>query len=176
MASKRAWRAFVVLAAVLMLVTAGCDSSSGNEAKPTNEPAKLFVPCDGISDDAIRAAGADPATEESGIAGVHQTDLEICTWSGPGYYLNVYSWPKSIGDLRNDDRYREFEDRTVAGRQAVQFREASDDLRDLCDVAVASAQGSISVNIDKFGSAPSPEDPCVIANRTAEVFAAQFPS
>lgn len=175
MAATRAWRAFVVLAAGLVLVTAGCDSRSGNEATPTKEPVKLFVPCDGISDDAVRAAGADPATEEKDIAGVHQTDLEICAWEAPGYYVNVYSWPKSFEELRKDSRYTEFEDRSIAGRPVLEFREVSDSRRERCDMAFGAEQGSVSVNVQQTELEKMPEDPCVAAERAAAALASEIP-
>ena len=175
MAALRAWKALGLLAAGLSLAIAGCGSSSGGEATPTKEPVKLFVPCDGISDDLVQKAGADPASEESGIAGVHQTDMEICSWKASGYYINLYSWPKTFDDLRSDSRYRDFVETEVNGRKAVQFREASDTLAERCDIALSARQGSISINIQKTLSEPSPEDPCVTANRSARTLVAQLP-
>lgn len=175
MAVMRHGRALAALAAGLVLLIAGCDSSTGGEATPSKEPVELFVPCEGISDDLVRQAGGDPATEESGIAGVHQTGMEICMWTAPWYFIGVFSWDLSFDKLRSDSRYAEFTDATVGDRNGLQFREVSDSRRERCDVAVSAAQGSISVNIDKMESVPNPEDPCVTATRVASLFAPQLP-
>lgn len=172
----RARKALGLLAVGLVLATAGCDSSSGGEAKPTTEPVKLFVPCDGISDDVVRQAGADPATEDRDIAGVHQTDMEICSWKGAGYFLVVYSWPHSLGQLRADADYTGFEDKVVSGRRVLQFRQAADSYNEDCDIAFSAAQGSISVGVQRTDSKMSPDDPCATATRLAEVLAPEIPA
>lgn len=175
MTANRVLRGCAVLAAGLVLLIAGCDSNTVGEATPSKEPVKLFVPCEGISDDLVRQAGGDPATEESGIAGVHQTGMEICSWKGPWYFITVYSWDKTFDALRKDERYFEFADTEAAGRDALQFREVSDSYRERCDVALRVPQGSISVNIGMMSSKPNPEDPCVTAKRVATVLEPQLP-
>lgn len=175
MPSDRVLRGCAVLAVGLVLLIAACDSSTGGTATPSKEPVKLFVPCEGISDDLVRQAGGDPATEESGIAGVHQTGMEICMWTAPWYFISVFSWGHTFDDLRKDSRYFEFEDVLVADRAGMKFREVADSRRERCDVAVSAAQGSISMSIGKMSTRPNPEDPCVTAARVAAIFLPQLP-
>lgn len=176
MAATRAWRAFVVLAAGLVLVTAGCDSSSGNEATPTKEPVKLFVPCDGISDDAVRAAGADPATEQKDIAGVHQTGFEICSWRAPWYFVNVYSTVNTVGEVQNNPDNARFRDVDVSGRKAIEYHKVTDQRVEGCELAFEAKQGAILVTVDKMSTQPNPEDPCVTVARAAGAILADLPN
>ena len=85
----------MLLAAAALPGLVACGSSTSRTPSASSETSaaqvKLFDPCTGIPDSALTTAGVDPATKESGIAGVHQSGWEICNWKGAKYYVTVFS-------------------------------------------------------------------------------------
>ncbi|MEV6323103.1 DUF3558 domain-containing protein [Nocardia sp. NPDC051787] len=133
-----------------------------NENKTTAaSPARaaLYNPCT-IPDDAIRAAGVDPASQESGIGGVPQSGWEICAWKGDQYAITVYSSARSIDDYRGKPGNVEFQNVTIARRAGEQFRVAggSKDLK--CDVVFTTAQGSVQIALVNLPGVDGLPDPC----------------
>ncbi|WP_246010832.1 DUF3558 domain-containing protein [Nocardia mexicana] len=143
----------------------------------TSAPAPaLFNPCTSIPDDALRAAGVDPATKDSGIAGVHQSGFEICGWRGQQYSITVYSSARTVADYESRSDYGDFRDVTIAGRAGRQFRDKSGGASHLaCDVVFPAAQGSIQIELLNKASADNPPEPCAALNQAAGALVPHLP-
>ncbi|MBF6078838.1 DUF3558 domain-containing protein [Nocardia beijingensis] len=157
-----------LLIGALATGTVGCeDTTTGlpTTGSTTTATQALFNPCTGIPDEALRAAGVDPATEESGIAGVHQSGWEICNWDGPKYFITVFSTGRTVAEFEKKPGNVDFQDVTVAGRQGRQFRvEGASKYLD-CDVLFPAAQGVVQLKVLNRAGMDGLEDPCVILRR-----------
>ncbi|MGO4614799.1 DUF3558 domain-containing protein [Nocardia sp. 2YAB30] len=141
------------------------DATSGSPSVGTTAAKALFNPCTGIPDDVLRAAGVDPATEEAGIAGIHQSGWEICTWKSRRYHVTVFSTGHSVAEFENKPGNVDFRDVTISGRVGRQFRVegASKDLD--CDVVFPAAQGVLQLRILNNAALDDLENPCTILSR-----------
>ncbi|MGK8525436.1 DUF3558 domain-containing protein [Nocardia asteroides] len=160
-----------LLVGALATGVVGCgDTTNGSPTTGADTTAAqtLFDPCTGIPDDALRAAGVDPVTEEVGVAGVPQSGWEICNWEGSRYFVSVFSTGRTVSDFENKPGNVDFEDVTVAGREGRQFKVegASKDL--LCDVLFPARQGVLQLRVSNKASIDSPEDPCAILYRVGD--------
>ncbi|WP_025346614.1 DUF3558 domain-containing protein [Nocardia nova] len=156
-------RVLIVLLAAVVPVLAACNDVEGNGVAGTSAAAApLWDPCTQIPDDVLQQAGVDPATKESGIAGVHQSGWEICNWRGRTYHLNVLSTGRAPEEIENKDGNVDFRDVTIAGRQGRQFRTGEDGT---CDVVFPATQGSLQLTLVNFLSADNLEDPCQVLER-----------
>ncbi|MEV0295402.1 DUF3558 domain-containing protein [Nocardia sp. NPDC050710] len=150
------------------LVACGGSTSGNPTASTSSAPVKLFDPCTQISDDALIAAGAQPASKETGIAGVHQSGWEICTWRGQKYSLGIFSTGRTVDEFERKDGNVEFQDVAIAGRNGRQYKVegASKDLR--CDVVFSATQGALQLMLINNAVLRNPEDPCVLLRRAGE--------
>ncbi|MFF2086071.1 DUF3558 domain-containing protein [Nocardia sp. NPDC058176] len=169
----------LVIGGVVVGAVVGCDAESGTPVATSSAPAPLWDPCSEIPDDAIRAVGVDPATEELGIGGVHQSGWEICRWrGGDKYSVAVFSTARTVSEFEQKPGQVDFRDVTIADRTGRQFKVegASMDLR--CDVLFPAQQGVVQISIMNRASLEPEEleDPCVYAQRVGEVFVPLFPS
>ncbi|WP_249644830.1 DUF3558 domain-containing protein [Nocardia sputi] len=128
----------------------------------------LFNPCTGIPDDALRAAGVDPATEEKGVAGVDQSGWEICRWKGSRYSMTVFSTGRTIAEFEKKPGNVEFRDVTVAGREGRQFKVEGASKGLLCDVLFRAARGVVQLRVSNLAGLDNLEDPCVTLYRVGE--------
>lgn len=155
----------MLLAGVVVPGVVACGGST--EGAPTaegsatsTESVALFDPCTGIPDDALSAAGVDPAAVERGAAGVDQDGWEICTWQGQQHSVTVFSTGLTVQDFEQKPGNVDFQDVTVAGREGRQFRVngASKDL--LCDVVFPAKQGVVQLRVMSNVLLDNPADPC----------------
>ncbi|MGV9821443.1 DUF3558 domain-containing protein [Nocardia xishanensis] len=168
-----------VLAAAVVAVVAACGGTTEGSPSTSSSAAEapLFNPCTGIPDDVLRSAGVDPATEESGIAGVHQHGWEICGWSGKKYAITVYSTWRTVAEFEKKPGNIDFRNVTVAGREGRQFKVegASKDLH--CDVLFPASQGGVlQLSISNRASIDDPEDPCTVLYRVGESIVPVLPA
>ncbi|WP_181719179.1 DUF3558 domain-containing protein [Nocardia gipuzkoensis] len=168
-----------LLVGALATGAVGCgDTTNGSPTTGSSTPAAqtLFNPCTGIPDDALRSAGVDPATEEPGIAGVHQSGWEICTWKNRRYHFTVFSTGRSVSEFENKPGNVEFKDVTIAGRVGRQFRVegASKDLD--CDVIFPASQGVLQLRILNNAVLDDLENPCTILSRVGEAIVPVLPN
>lgn len=173
---KRAGMALVTAGVVVLGVT-GCDSGepSSQGATTTAKPV-LWDPCTEISDAVLTEAGVDPSTEESGVAGVHQSGWEICGWSGDEYALTVYTTGMSVADFEAKPGNTGFSDVTIAGRQGRQFKVEGDSRNLFCDVVFPTEQGVVQLGVGNSAIADGPlEDPCVYLQRAGVILVPTFP-
>ncbi|WP_280244479.1 DUF3558 domain-containing protein [Nocardia abscessus] len=157
-----------LLVGALATGVGGCgDTTSGSPTTGSSTTASqtLFNPCTGISDEALRAAGVDPATEEAGIAGVHQSGWEICNWDGPKYFISVFSTGRTVAEFERKPGNVDFQDVLVGGRPGRQFRvEGASKYLD-CDVLFPAAQGVVQLKVLNRAGADDLEDPCAVLHR-----------
>ncbi|RDI49368.1 DUF3558 domain-containing protein [Nocardia mexicana] len=164
-------RLAIFLLAAMVPAMAACNDGGGNgtsgSATATAE-AKLWDPCTQIPDDALVRAGVDPKTEESGIAGVHQSGWEICNWKGKQYTLSVLSGKRTADEIVNKEGNVEQQDVVVAGRAGRQFR-VNGGTKDLtCDVVFPATQGAVELTLINRASLDNPENPCALLGRVGD--------
>ncbi|MGY2019700.1 MULTISPECIES: DUF3558 domain-containing protein [Nocardia] len=160
-----------LLVGALATGVVGCgDTTSGSPTTGSSTAASqaLFNPCTGIPDDALRAAGVDPRTEQTGIGGVRQSGWEICRWDGPKYFITVFSTGRTVSEFERKPENIEFRDVTVAGRQGRQFKVegASKDLG--CDVLFPAPQGVLQLRTLNRAGMDNLDDPCAVLYRVGE--------
>ncbi|WP_330230881.1 DUF3558 domain-containing protein [Nocardia sp. NBC_00508] len=169
----------MLLGFVLAASTVGCGTTTGGSATTSTTAAKaLFNPCTEISDDVLRAAGLDPATEEPGIAGVDQSGWEICSWDAPKYLITVFSTGRTVSEFERKPGNIEFKDVTVAGRQGRQFKVdgATKDLG--CDILFPASQGVTQLRILNKAAALGDltDDSCTMLYRAGDSLVPAFPN
>ncbi|MGW6375022.1 DUF3558 domain-containing protein [Rhodococcus sp. NPDC055112] len=160
-----------------MLVGCGSESVAGEaEAVGTGAGEPVFSPCDDIPDEALRAVGVDPATESPDVMGVKQPGWNICKWHEGNKFLSVFATNYTLDDVRANKKNEEFVPVDLGGRSGFTYREASDDERRSCDVAVESSGGSILVSVAYLGTEPLTEEPCFVASSATRQLEAHFPA
>ncbi|CAM2954005.1 DUF3558 domain-containing protein [Prescottella defluvii] len=169
-------RAAICAAAGMLLLT-GCGTATvGGQAETTTaqagEPA--FDPCS-MPDDALRAAGVDPATQSRDIMGVKQPGWSLCRWRGPDYFVTVFATGRALDDVLADPRFHDIAPVAVDGREAFTVRESNDSRNEYCDVAFSSGPDAIMIQSTYFDGLPGSDSPCPLAVRNAEALAPSIP-
>jgi|UniRef100_UPI001C535E1C hypothetical protein len=170
-------RLLLTAVSVLTLV-AGCSGDVTGTA--TADQAEPFDPCT-IPDDAIAAAGLDPATKSSITDGGYITPgWDICSWDGSQenswYSLSIFfSLVYTIEDVRTDTRYSEMTTLTVAGRESLRYKFGIVDLSETCDIAFQTEAGLIKISALKKGSQDLQGDMCDINTRHSEILSSTLP-
>ncbi|GAA5042021.1 DUF3558 domain-containing protein [Nocardia callitridis] len=161
-------------------VEGGAQTESVN-GSPTREQTVQWNPCTELSDDALRAAGADPATKRVVTdAATGDTSGRICQWNsteGP-YFVSLSSTVYSQNEARLNDKITGVQDISVGPRHGLTYWDKSDDDKLACYVNVPWAKGSLEVIIDwRYGSRDSmPEaPPCSLAVQHAEILEPYLP-
>ncbi|WP_406273666.1 DUF3558 domain-containing protein [Nocardia sp. NBC_00881] len=152
------------MAAALVLGLAACGESAETTpattttqaAATSDAPTRLFDPCTGIPDDALSAAGLDPATKQVGVGGVKQPGWEICGWRGADYTLGVFSTGGTVAEFERRPGNVDFQDVTIAGRSGRQFRVDGAAKDQMCDVLFPAGQGLLQLTLVNKTSG----DPC----------------
>ncbi len=166
-----------VVAAVGVLGAAGCGSTSieGQAETPKPEAGEpAFDPCS-IPDDALRAAGADPASVTRDIVGVKQPGWSLCRWRGPDYFVTVFATGLSIDTIRSDERFTDFTPVDLVGREALTFRETTDRRNEFCDVLFTSGSDTLMIKSSYLTGKTPPEGPCPLAVRNAQALESSIP-
>ncbi|MGK8489859.1 DUF3558 domain-containing protein [Nocardia asiatica] len=158
----------------------GCGDPPNGSPPPSSSTTvaqALFNPCTEIPDAALREAGLDPATEDPGVAGVHQSGWEICGWDAPRYLVTVFSTGRAVSEFESKPGNVEFKDVTVAGRPGRQFKVegATKDLG--CDIVFPASQGVIQLRIFNKAAALGnrADDSCSVLYRVGESLVPVFP-
>ncbi|QKT09467.1 DUF3558 domain-containing protein [Rhodococcus sp. W8901] len=176
MRSSNRHRAAICIAAGLLALT-GCGTTSvGGQAEtaqpPSGEP--QFDPCS-IPDDALRAAGVDPATQSRDIVGVKQPGWSLCRWRGPDYFVTVFAAGRPLDDILANDRFHDVTPVDVDGRSAFTVRESNDTRNEYCDVAFSSGPDAIMIKSTYFDGLPASDSPCPLAVRNGAALAPSIP-
>lgn len=132
------------LAALLcgLMTLTGCAMTTPGTAVHTGPAGDLFISCT-IPDDALLAAGLDPATERVGFFGEHFTHAKLCRWDGPWYSIGIFALTDTIEQIVSDPGYTGIRDITVADRDAVLFRDVYDPRDAFCLLGYTTRGGTI---------------------------------
>jgi hypothetical protein len=144
----------------------------------TAEPVamELFDPCTVVPDEAIRAAGADPASLEQGPS-TESGKWKHCTWTAPDYYLNISVTTRRIGELESNPNYVDVVGTEVPGRRgSLEYSIAPDSRDQMCVVASPWSGGSITVMINRKQSAAATRQPCLLAGQAARIVSPTLPN
>lgn len=168
----------IAVAAGLVLI-AGCgdDKVEGSPSTPTNGEAAIWDPCDGgIPNDALSAAGYDPATQKKDVAGVKFDGWKMCEWKGGQFAIGVMSNDKTLADLPKNTSFRDFQTTSIAGREARTFHLVGFNDDAICEVAVGTPYGSAIFVGSPLNFADHGLDVCGEATRSATAFEKYVPS
>ncbi|MDI9917010.1 DUF3558 domain-containing protein [Rhodococcus sp. IEGM 1379] len=133
--------------AVFAACLSGCSASV--EGTPTRAAgqAGLFDPCAAVPDEALRAAGVDPADESKDVEGVQQPGWETCSWDGGDFYLTAFSTDHTIDEFWLKPDVRDIENFTLNGRDAFTFRSGLANESLTCGVVLAVPQGIVMMTV-----------------------------
>ena len=146
-ATRLAWAVCIGCAVV------GCGSQTveGTPTAATQPGQPSFDPCT-LPDQALVAAGVDPATEDPDFFGVRMQGWNLCKWSDGWYFLGVAATTIPIEAVRENPRNTAITPVSVGTRDAFSYREATPDNYEYCDVAFQSTDGAVIVRAEKKGS------------------------
>ncbi|HEY5855469.1 MAG TPA: DUF3558 domain-containing protein [Aldersonia sp.] len=166
----------VVGTACIVFAVVGCGSETvvGTPTAATQAGQPAFDPCL-LPDEALMAAGADPATKDHDFFGVRMDGWNLCAWTADWYFLSVFATTHSIAEVRANPNNTDFAPAVVDNRDAFTYHEVSDTDREFCDVAFASTDGTILIRVDTQGGLDPVEDPCVVATRSANALDPYLP-
>jgi len=156
-------------AACIVFAVVGCGSQTveGSPTAATQPGQPLFDPCT-LPDEALVAAGVDPATEDPDFFGVRMQGWNLCKWSASTYFLGVAATNIPIESVRKNPRNTAITPVTIGTRDAFSYREATPDNDEYCDVAFQSTDGAVIVRASMKRSADAQADPCAIAISSAQ--------
>lgn len=162
---------------VLALLT-GCSGDVTGTA--TAGHAEAFDPCT-IPDDAIAAAGLDPATK-SNITddGYITPGWDICSWEASStedwYYLSAsFSRNFNMDDVRNNPHNSNFAPASIVGREAVYYHNSVVAETDICDIAFQTKQGLATFSATSKERGGAQEDLCNIVRKHADELSVALP-
>jgi hypothetical protein len=139
---------------------------------------ELFDPCTVVPDEAIRAAGADPAVVGDSLLGASNDDrFAPCVWAAGSHYLTVTSSTSGLDAIVEDSRYVTRSPVPIAGREGAYSLVRPDPLGTApCDVVFAWARGIVMVTADRRVGAPvGDDDTCALALFAANTFNPYLP-
>ncbi|MEU8899641.1 DUF3558 family protein [Nocardia sp. NPDC048505] len=142
----------------------GIEWTTTGASTSTSTPA-VWNPCTGIPDDALRAAGLLPATEDSGIPSRFGSGREVCRWFAPhiSYAVTVYSTTETVTELERWDA----EDATIAGRTGRRLKDAGASEHLNCLVAFPAQQGAVQLRVHVYRDSLDDDIPCRVLDLVA---------
>lgn len=161
-------RALVAGVAVAVLV-GGCSEAVAGQAVE----AKLFDPCTELSDEALRAAGVDPASKSDLV---QYPEWHMCAWGDAvdeNRNLSVFSTEWQLADFRVNPTRTGFLEVSVDGRDGLQYMEVNRATRS-CAIGFDTARGSIHVEASWILNPPN--DPCKFALEEAHILLPYLPN
>jgi hypothetical protein len=165
--------AIVAASVAIAALIVGCGEVSGTAQPVSNE---LFDPCAVVPDEAIRAAGADPATKDM-RDGPDTEHWDYCTWAGDWFYLGVQSTTRTIAEVRANPTYTDMTDVPLKGRDdAIAFRVGNvTGTPSNCAIAFGWERGTVVILIDTKLSMVAPEDSCRTALKSSDALTTALP-
>ncbi|MFC3965783.1 DUF3558 domain-containing protein [Nocardia jiangsuensis] len=157
----------VLIAAAAATLVSACESEpSASSPTTTIAPEALFDPCT-LPDEAIRAAGANPARRDDNPLGTKRTKWTGCSWGADQYALRVFATTISVTEFRENMNFDGFAPIAVPGRDAHSFHETYPSPDDNCSIVYPSPKGTINFYVTyDFGSTVA-EEPCSLVLRAA---------
>ncbi|MEU8899429.1 DUF3558 family protein [Nocardia sp. NPDC048505] len=115
----------------------------------SSAPAEVWNPCTGISDDALLAAGLDPATRDSGIPQPRDSGRAICRWAAPryAYTVTVFSTAEAAIELAHESGSFGWRDVTIAARPGRRFEVAGPSAHRNCHVLFPAHHGVLQISV-----------------------------
>ncbi|MEV6323835.1 DUF3558 domain-containing protein [Nocardia sp. NPDC051787] len=166
----------------MALVASGCGSGTEGTATPSAvtdtsaATAALWDPCTQVSNSALQQIGVRPETKRSGVAGVEEPGWKVCSWNNEDFSVGVFSTIKKVDDFEKKADNIDFKDVTIAGRQGVEHRVASDKVDEVCSLLFNARQGTLQILIRNQTSSSNSTAPCTRAEKVAEILVPVFPS
>lgn len=156
----------VATAGLALAALVGC---SGGESARTEVKA-LFEPCSGVTVDALRRAGADPATKSA--TGAAPAGPLTCEWAAGTAHLRIFSTSRTIEDFESESGATAFTDFPVAGRAGRHLANAAPTS---CDVLFPADQGVIRMVVV---NSPDQQtlDACATLRHMGESIVPTFPA
>lgn len=158
-----------------LALLAACTTSVPGTAVPPSPVDGLFVSCT-IPDDALAAAGLDPASESVGFVGEQFTHAKLCSWDGPWYNIGIFAMTDTIEQIRAHPRYTGFRDVAINGRDAVLFRKAYDPRDELCFLGYTTRRGTIVFHGIESALVEDGGDICVVVTESARALDRHIPN
>ncbi|NLU82097.1 DUF3558 domain-containing protein [Rhodococcus sp. HNM0569] len=122
----------------------GCSESGETDTPTTSTVAQPWDPCT-ISDEALRRATLDPATEGPGLT-ADPPDQKSCGWENNDIDVIVTSFASATPDQFHESLDNiDFQNVIVGGRQSVTFRQASDEPGRFCHLAIPFQDGGLAL-------------------------------
>ncbi|WP_176444177.1 DUF3558 domain-containing protein [Rhodococcoides kyotonense] len=167
--------------AALTLVV-GCNQpADGTANREPSTAAKQFDPCS-IPDDAIAAAGLDPATRSAGAGnGLTTPGWQICSWDGPSgdawyYYSISFSMNHDLEEIRLQPGNVDHSEIEFAGRVGLQYRMDLRERLSVCNIAFDTQAGVAAVMASSFRASQTKGDLCEIVRQHTEQLHGVFPA
>ncbi|MEV0357443.1 DUF3558 domain-containing protein [Nocardia sp. NPDC050697] len=158
------------LACVLAVVPlmAGCESGTEGSATPSSvAPEALFDSCS-LPDEAIRAAGADPAQKNDNPFGVPRSGWRGCRWGADGYALRIFATTKSVDEFRANSQFHDFRSADLPGREATLFIQGAPSEPKNCNVFYGTSRGTIQLYVVDDQLKSNIPEPCGLVTRAAQ--------
>ncbi len=160
-------RATVSVGLVALAVVAACESKVDGTPTSSAPQHAAFNPCTDLSDEAVRAASADPASKAVVTDAGPQASTKACGWrstDGP-HSLGIGSLNQSLSDVPKNTKLVNVRETTVGPRQALMYNDDFDEKSDKnsCWVGFDYSGGLIEINIDWDYLVPKTADPCDLA-------------
>ncbi|MGK2883562.1 MAG: DUF3558 domain-containing protein [Rhodococcus sp. (in: high G+C Gram-positive bacteria)] len=168
----------LLTAVTALTLVAGCSADVTGTA--TAGQTEAFDPCT-IPDDAIAAAGLDPASKDSmAEKGYITPGWDICTWQSSSqpawYFYSIFFSPEhTVQDVVKDERITELTTTTIDGRDANQYKLEVAESSDSCDIAFATQSGVATFTASRKGSRTDPGDLCAIVRSHTEAISSSLP-
>lgn len=175
MTAKRAAVGAAALLAMVGIAATGCGGDKSADMPTTAAVAQPWDPCT-LSDEALRRAGLDPATEGPGLS-ADPPGSKSCGWEAEDFdVIMTASTTLPVEDIRNGIGNIDFQDVEVPDRSAFTYREESDEPGTFCWLVVPFQDGGLVVT--QVARSPLTKDTtpmCEWAVRVGEALVAEIP-
>ncbi|WP_169811057.1 DUF3558 domain-containing protein [Nocardia amamiensis] len=178
---RRTTAAVAALASVAV-VAAGCGPDTDGSDPPSSitdtsaATAALWDPCTQIPAQVVQKIGLTPSSKRSGIAGVEEPGWKVCSWNNEDFSVGVFSTINKVDDFKKKADNIGFKDVTIAGRQGVEHRMASDRFDETCSLLFTAKHETLQILIRNQTSSSSATAPCTRAEQVAVSLVPIFPS
>lgn len=175
MKAKRGAAGAAAVLALVGMTAAGCGSSEDSDTPSTPEVAQPWDPCT-LSDEALRNAGLDRATEGPGLS-ADPPGNKSCGWKAEDFsVIMTSSTTLKVSDIRNGPGNTDFQDITVAGRSAFTYRDDGYTPDTFCWLAVPfQDEGLVLTQVARSALTKDTTPMCDLAVRVGNALVAEIP-
>lgn len=175
MTAKRGAAGTAAVLAMVGIAATGCSSGESSDTPETPAVAQPWDPCT-LSDEALRNATLDPATEGPGLS-ADPRGRKSCGWEGKDFdVIMSASTTLPVDDIRNGPGNIDFQDVTVAGRSAFTFREERDEPGTFCWLVVPfESEGLVLTQVARSVFTKDTTPMCEWAVRVGDALVGEIP-